>query len=124
MEIGILINIIALILLIVYFKAIKCIKFYDVREYNGHGEPISVQGWTSWDKAWHTIRLPLWSYILLILVAIVPYIGTLYCIFVYWLYYSCRSNKYFYIKPIFLQKLDNALNKVIKPIVKFLNTEI
>ena len=98
MVIGILINIIALILLIVSLKTIKYIKA-NVYSYE--------------DKDWHTIKLPLWAYVLLILIALVPYLGTLFYIIVYYTYSDIDAYKYYCIKPAFHKKLTNSINKVI-----------
>ena len=105
MVIGILINIIALILLIVSLKTIKYIKT-NVYSYE--------------DKEWHTIKLPLYAYMLLILIAVVPYLGTLFYIIVYYTYSDIDTCKYYCKKPSFHKKLTNTINKVIT----FINTEI
>ena len=105
MALGIIINIIALILLIVSLKTIKYIKA-NVYSYE--------------DKDWHTIKLPLWAYVLLILIALVPYLGTLFYIIVYYTYSDIDARKYYCIKPVFHKKLINAIDKVIT----FINTEI
>ena len=98
MVIGILINIIALILLIVSLKTIKYIKA-NVYSYE--------------DKDWHTIKLPLWAYVLLILIAVVPYLGTLFYIIVYYTYSDIDTRKYYCIRPTFHKKLTNVINKII-----------
>lgn len=98
MVIGILINIIAFILLIVSLKTIKYIKA-NVYSYE--------------DKDWHTIKLPLWAYVLLILIAVVPYLGTLFYIIVYYTYSDIDACKYYCNKPAFHKKLTNSINKVI-----------
>ena len=98
MALGILINIIALILLIVSLKTIKYIKA-NVYSYE--------------DKDWHTIKLPLWAYVLLILIAVVPYLGTLFYIIVYYTYSDIDACKYYCKKPAFHKKLTNSINKVI-----------
>lgn len=98
MALGILINIIALILLIVSLKTIKYIKA-NVYSYE--------------DKDWHTIKLPLWAYVLLILIAVVPYLGTLFYIIVYYTYSDIDACEYYCIKPSFHKKLTNIINKVI-----------
>ena len=106
MVIGILINIIALILLIVSLKTIKYINKTNVCSYE--------------DKKWHTIKLPLWVYMLLLLIVTVPYLGTLFYILVYYTYSDIDTCKYYCIKPSFHKKLTNAINKVII----LINTEI
>ena len=106
MVIGILINIIAFILLIVSLKTIKYINKTNVYSYE--------------DKGWLTIKLPLWRYVLLILIAVVPYLGTLFYILVYYTYSDIDTCKYYCRKPTFHKKLTNAINKVIT----FINIEI
>lgn len=98
MALGIIINIIALILLIVSLKTIKYIKA-NVYSYE--------------NKDWHTIKLPLWAYVLLILIALVPYLGTLFYIIVYYTYSDIDACKYYCIRPAFHKKLTNSINKVI-----------
>ena len=98
MVIGIIINIIALILLIVSLKTIKYIK---------------ANVYSSEDKDWHTIKLPLWAYVLLILIAVVPYLGTLFYVIVYYTYSDIDACKYYCIKPAFHKKLTNVINKII-----------
>lgn len=105
MALGIIINIVALILLIVSLKTIKYIKA-NVYSYE--------------DKDWHTIKLPLWAYVLLILIALVPYLGTLFYIIVYYTYSDIDARKYYCIRPAFHKKLTNSINKVIN----LINTEI
>ena len=105
MALGIIINIIALILLIVSLKTIKYIKA-NVYSYE--------------DKDWHTIKLPLWAYVLLILIAVVPYLGTLFYVIVYYTYSDIDACKYYCIRPTFHKKLTNSINKVIT----LINTEI
>lgn len=106
MVIGILINIIALIILIVSLKTIKYINKTNVCSYAY--------------KEWHTIKLPLWAYVLLILIAVVPYLGTLFYILVYYTYSDIDACKYYCIKPAFHKKLTNVINKIIN----LINTEI
>ena len=106
MVIGILINIIALILLIVSLKTIKYINKTNVYRYE--------------DKEWRTIKLPLWRYVLLILIAVVPYLGTLFYILVYYTYSDIDTCKYYCKKPSFHKKLADTINKVIT----LINTEI
>lgn len=103
-QIGIIINLIAFIFLIVCLKTTKYISLYNICEYNDKHEPISVNSWTTWDKAWHTIKLPLWQYIFLMLLIPVSYLGTIFYILIS---YCCifDDTTYYYKKPIFLKKL-------------------
>lgn len=105
MALGIIINIVALIILIVSLKTIKYIKA-NVYSYE--------------DKDWHTIKLPLWAYVLLLLIAVVPYLGTLFYILVYYTYSDIDACEYYCKKPAFHKKLTNSINKVIT----LINTEI
>ena len=106
MALGIIINIVALILLIVSLKTIKYINKTNVYSYE--------------DKEWHTIKLPLWAYVLLILIAVVPYLGTLFYIFVHYTYSDIDACEYYCKESAFHKKLTNAINKVIT----LINTEI
>lgn len=112
-QIGIIINIIVFIFLIVCLKTTKYINLDDICEYNDKHEPISVNSWTTWDKAWHTIKLPLWQYIFLMLLIPVSYLGTIFYI-LFAVTDIHDDTTYYYKKPISLKKLNNIIKKFIK----------
>lgn len=119
---GIILNILAFIWMIVSLKSIKYIRREDIYAYNQLGEPSAVKEGTTWDKAWHKPKLPIYLWILLVIIIEVPYLGAIVYIGIAGYTTDQYNESCYYTEKTKLRlKIEAVAAKIKKPFVFILN---
>lgn len=120
--IGIIFNILTFIWMLITLKSIRYIRREDIYAYDIDKKPIAVKEYTTWEKAWHTPKLPVGLWILLVVNILVPYLGALVYIIISSFSLEYYDEKRYYLEKTKLRlKMESITNKIKKPFELIIN---